>query len=239
MCYLILLVFSVTLKYFMDGGHTVKALETACARQKATVKLGTRMLAQMEHKEKQAYLDFVLWLRMVWLLGAGHPHLMQWAWTVNADRVDKFFDPEVVKREQVCNCISKDFAEERLDDADAWSLYEPSSRRDILLWCHAREFFAEWNTACNVVQVNISKKMVATPDYIDDQYTRALHAENPVFPNAARPKLQERHDARQKPEAKRQWLSRWRRKWQFKYDKLRNRALVPDEEFFRKVRPHA
>ena len=31
----------------------------------------------------------MLWLRMVWLVGAGNPHLMQSAWRVHSERVEE------------------------------------------------------------------------------------------------------------------------------------------------------
>ena len=117
----------------MDNGVSVKALENAAARASQNCRTSKRKHSQLQRKAEITYQEFVLWLRMVWLLGAGHPHLMRCAWEHHQEQVDKFWDPQVVSRERVFTCIAKDFSEERLSDEDAWSLFQPTTKGDIRL----------------------------------------------------------------------------------------------------------
>ena len=172
---------------------------------------------------------------MVWLLGAGDPHLMKCAWMVHQEHLDKIWDPKEISSERIWNCIGRDFEEERLSDEDAWSLFDPTSQRDIDIWCQAWEFHAEWKLSIAVVQVNLTKKMVASPEYIHTEYKKQVNTWSLCLPDVVKPQVQAVLAKRQKAEALRQWLCRWRFRWGFKWRALPNRSLMPDDKFLEKV----
>ena len=77
--------------------------------------------------------------------------------------------------------------------------------------------------------------MVASPEYIHDKFKAFMSATHPCLPEAIRAEVAAKQLKRQKPDALRQWLCRWRQRWGFQYRALPNRFLIPDTEFFRKV----
>lgn len=219
----------------MDRGATIQALQQSAKRQAAEEKRSKAKLARVQQKEQRAYHATAQWLRMVWLLGTGDVHLMKSAWMVHQERLDKIWDPVEIASERIWNCVARDFEDERLSDDDAWSLFEPTSTKDIDLWCQAWEFYVEWQLARAVVQVNLMKKTVASSDYIQVEYRKRLEVWDPCLPDAVKPRVQASLEKRRTPEAWRQWLCRWRCRWCFKWRSLPSRSLIPDAQFFEKV----
>ena len=219
----------------MDAGATISFLQKAAKQEAQTLRTVKRKLERAEMQAEKDTQAIFLWLRMLWLLSSGHPHLMKCAWRVRKNDLHSIWDPCEVSSEHIWNLIGREFAEERLSDADAWALMKPRRTKDLVCWRRAWEFFCEWQLACAVVQVNLTKKMVATAEYIHTKYHQIVNAAHPCMPEAARDHLQATLQKRQTPEAARQWLCRWRQRWGFQYRALPNRSFIPDERFFRKV----
>ena len=173
----------------MDAGATISALERAAKQEGEKLRVAKRKLAQAEKQADTDRQAICLWLRMVWLLSAGHPHVMTCAWRVRQDDLESIWHPSDVTMEQIWNIVGCDFLEERLGDAEAFSLTEPSSKKDIVCWRRAWEFYCEWQLACAVVQVNVTKKMVAPSEYIHSKYHQVVNADHPCLPNVVRANL--------------------------------------------------
>ena len=112
----------------MDAGATISALERAAKQEGEKLRVAKRKLAQAEKQADTDRQAICLWLRMVWLLSAGHPHVMTCAWRVRQDDLASIWNPSDVTMEQIWNILGSDFVEERLSDAEAFSLMSPSSK---------------------------------------------------------------------------------------------------------------
>ena len=196
-----------------------------------------RKLSELKKSEAIKWQATMRFMRILWLLGSGNSHLLQCAWILEYENRNSVYDASDINESRIWNLIGRDMEQIKLSVEEIAFLTEPITLAELQAWHRAWVFFTEWLLAWAVMQVNISQRAVASSENIHDKYERLLMCPHQLVPARVQEMSRPRLERRNKPEAMRQWLCRWRRRWGFKYRNLPNHSLMLEDVVTRKVGP--
>ena len=227
----------VLLAVMTPEAFVAQTLQDQLEEAKREMKSIRQKKRRLETAGKKILQDTLKWLRVLWQLSAGNADLMRCAWKVEKERLQNVWDPSEVSTEDIWNSVGQDIELSRLTCVDMVFLLEPDNKADQILWLKAWIFFAEWRVAHAVRSLNVDKHLVASSEYVMGRYHRFLLQEHPCRPRCIHAMAEEKTPLRNKPEAQRQWLCRWRQRWGCLYKKMPNRKLMLDHKICEKVTP--
>ena len=199
------------------------------------IRSARKKIARQEQSQNKQRCRCLRFLQVLWLLSAGDMHLMRSAWMFEEEQLQCIWDPTQCTAEVVWRVVGERIEMELLTEDELHFLLEPTTKADRTEWHRALVFFVEWQVAKAVVHLNITKHVVAPPDFIYDKFKEYLFSDDLPLIEPMR-ELSEAMLKRRKTEAAaRQWLCRWRCRWGFTWRKLPTRALMLDSAISRKV----
>lgn len=177
----------------------------------------------------------VVFLRILWIISAGNPHVMQSAWRLFSERLDSVWHRSDADCQVIWDKIGKDVEEQNMSDEAMFELCHPISKEAVDAWYQAWVFLAEWRLAMAVLSLNVDSKLVATPEEIHARFHQYLCSHHPLVPAVVLNRAVDAQHKRRKAAAQRQWLCRWRERWGFQYRSLPHRSVMQGDEILRKV----